>query len=370
MEQKIIDKYQLYLAIIACGLNPQVGIKIPPPFLRQVDWENFFQFCEIQAITGIGLQALESIRKMFPRDVEIKTDLLFQWIGLSEQIRYKNILVNKRCGELGDFLSQQGKESRILKGQGNALMYPQPSLRTPGDIDVWIKGSKKEVVKFVQEKFPDERVQYHHMNYRVFDDVEVEVHYYPSFCYNKIHNKRLQSFFQAQSSTQFLHPVKLDGSDIAVNVPTVLFNLVFQLSHMMRHFFTQGIGLRQMIDYFYLLRQEIDGRDKREFARILKRCGMYKFFCAVLWIEKCILDLEVNTDIAEPNERAGKLVLHEILKGGNFGFQYRHTGRSDITTYINQIIYNLRYVCEFPSEPLWRPFTLAYDYINKRIRFR
>lgn len=150
--------------------------------------------------------------------------------------------------ELTEHLNQQGQKSCILKGQGNALMYSNASARMPGDIDVWIYGTKKGVVDFVHQRFPEMNVQYHHMNYPVFDDIEVEVHYYPSFCYNKWHNYCLQRYFRKSCDAQCQN-ISKEG----YAVPTNAFNLVFQLSHMMRHFFTQGIGLRQAIDYYYLL---------------------------------------------------------------------------------------------------------------------
>ena len=277
-------------------------------------------------------------------------------------IEARNKLVNQRVKELIEYLNQQGKKCCILKGQGNALMYSNPNMRTSGDIDVWIKGTKKEVAAFVHQRYPDMNVQYHHMEYPIFDDIEVEVHYYPSFCYNKWHNYRLQQYFSESSETQF-NNVKSNG----YAVPTNAFNLVFQLSHMMRHFFTQGIGLRHAIDYYYLMQQDIKDEEMSEAISVMKRCGMYKFFCAVIWIEKEILGLKKNTGKLILNKKAGKLVLREMLKGGNFGHRYNLYGGNVVAIYSEQMVYRLRFVAEFPSEPLSRPLALAWDYVKKRI---
>lgn len=287
--------------------------------------------------------------------------MLLQWIGISGQIKAQNQLLNKRTKELTEYLEKKGKRSCILKGQGNLLMYPDPSLRTPGDIDAWLEGSKKEIVEFVHKDYPRINVEYHHMQYPVFEDVEVEVHYYPSFCYNKWYNYRLLQYFKEESEKQFDN-----STGQGFNAPTVPFNLVFQLSHMMRHFFTQGIGLRHAIDYYYLLQQDITEEQKTEFVAVLKRCGMYKFFRAILWIEISVLGLNKNADIVSPHERAGHLILREMLKGGNFGHQYEHTGKTALSSFAQQIAYNLQYIFEFPSEPISRPFSLVWDYIKKR----
>lgn len=349
-------EYQHYLKFLAYCLDDQKEV----PDMTGMNWKGLYQFSQEQAIVGIVLAGIDRISKT--QKVDITQDLLFEWIGQANIIEAQNKLVNKRVKELTDYLNKKGQKSCILKGQGNALMYLNPVMRMSGDIDVWLKGTKKEVATFVHKRFPSINVEYHHMNYPIFDDVEVEVHYFPSFCYNKWHNYRLQQYFRESSDAQF--------SNVSSNgyaVPTNAFNLVFQLSHMMRHFFTQGIGLRHAIDYYYLLQQDISDEEKQEAVSVMKSCGMYKFFCAVLWIETEIFGLDKNTNIAKANGQAGKLVLQEILKGGNFGHQYDQHNRNIIVLYAKQITYRLRFVSEFPSEPLSRPFALVWDYLKKRI---
>ena len=353
------SEYQQYLKFLAYCLDEQKEV----PDMAGMDWQGLYQFSQEQAIVGIVFAGIDRISQS--QKVEFPQDLLFEWIGQANMIESQNKLVNQRVKDLTEYLNQQGQKSCILKGQGNALMYPNPEMRTPGDIDAWLEGSKKEIVDFVHQRFPDMNVQYHHMNYPIFDDVEVEVHYFPSFCYNKLHNYRLQHYFRDYRKAQFNY-INSEG----YVVPTNAFNLVFQLSHMMRHFFTQGIGLRHAIDYYYLLRQDISDKEKQEAVSVMKRSGMYKFFCSVLWIEKEILGLNKNTDIAITNEQAGKLVLQEMLKGGNFGRQYDQHNRNIIVIYAKQMTYRLRFISEFPSEPLTRPFTLFWDFIVKRILLR
>ena len=105
--------------------------------------------------------------------------------------------------ELTGFLAHCSFDTCILKGQGNALLYPNPLWRTPGDIDVWTKTKSegrcnkddvRKVIEFVQEKNPKEKVCYHHVDYGEYEGVEVEMHYRPSFMFNPVHNCRLQQW--------------------------------------------------------------------------------------------------------------------------------------------------------------------------------
>ena len=327
------------------------------------EWSAIYRESESQAILGVLLLGLERL----PDNQRPPKELLLSWIGTGELIRHQNEMVNKRCKQLIKILKDANLRYCILKGQGNAMMYPNPYCRNAGDIDVWLEGGKKKIVEYVHGIYPDINVQYHHMDFPVFDDVEVEVHYFPSFCYNKIHNKRLQKFFRDSSDKQFEHFVKWNDSDEMVCVPTLSFNLVFQLSHMMRHFFTQGIGLRHAIDYYYLLSQNITDPDKKEAISVMRRCGMYKFFCAVMWVEKEIFGLRTNLDIAPANEKAGKMVLQEMMTGGNFGKNHGHNKGGMLSVYSKQMLYRLKFIMEFHSEPLWRPFALVWDYVKKRV---
>lgn len=345
---------QQYLKFLAYSLDEQKKM----PDVTGMKWRGLYRFCQNQAIAGNVLAGIDRLSKS--QRIDMPQDLLFEWIGHAHMIETQNKLVDQRVKELTAYLKGKGMDLCILKGQGNALMYPYPAMRTPGDIDVWIKGTKKEIVDFVHQRFPDMNVQYHHMSYPIFDDVEVEVHYYPSFCYNKWYNYRLQRYFREKSDEQF-NNISNDG----YAVPTNAFNLVFQLSHMMRHFFTQGIGLRHAIDYYYLLQQDISDKEKQEAIFVMKRCGMYKFFCAVMWIEKEILGMEKKMSIVAANEKAGRLVLGEMLKCGNFGHQYHLCVSNTLTTYACQMANSLRYCQQFWSEPLWRPFALTWDYLRK-----
>ena len=51
---------------------------------------------------------------------------------------------------------------------------------------------------------------------------------------------------------QFSHRVML-GEQGEIAIPTVEFNLIFQLTHIYAHLMNEGIGLRQLLDYYYVL---------------------------------------------------------------------------------------------------------------------
>lgn len=281
------------------------------------EWTELFDDVQKQTVAGFAFVALEKLtaygqKPPFP--------ILCEWIGISEQIRSQNDLLNKRCVDVTKFFADAGFRTCILKGQGNAMMYPEPLLRTSGDIDVWVEGNRNDIRKFVVSKYKYAQDGDVHIELPLFDDVSVEVHYIPSFNCVPKYDKRLQQWFKDHSDEQFSNEVNLFGNpEDNICVPTTHFNAVQQMSHIMVHFFVEGIGLRHFIDYFYVLKKIYDEKCSDDFETLFDSLGMLKFVRGVMWIERTILGLDEKYLLVKPDDRIGEVILKEIVEGGNFG---------------------------------------------------
>ena len=78
------------------------------------------------------------------------------------------------------------------------------------------------------------------------------MHYRPSFLLCFWHNRKLQKYYERVKEELFSHRVML-GEQGEIAIPTVEFNLIFQLTHIFSHLMNEGIGLRQLLDYYYVL---------------------------------------------------------------------------------------------------------------------
>ena len=141
------------------------------------------------------------------------------------------------------------------------------------------------------------------------------------------------------------------------------------MSHLMHHFFFEGIGLRQMVDYYYLLRHGFTEEERKKTIRLFKNTGMYKFASAVMYVMKEIFGLPNQYLLIEPNSRIGKLLVSEMLQSGNFGFydvRYTFAGKSVYSQYFIEIYRNLHFAFDFPSETIWgRPISRWWHMIYK-----
>ena len=330
---------------------------------HNIDWQELLSWAERQSIVGIIFNGIQKAGK----SLDIPSEVLFKWIGYSNLIEGQNRLLNKRCVELTEYLHQYGFDTCILKGQGNALAYPCALSRTPGDIDVWVRDgrSKREdvrgVVRFAREKNPKAKACYHHVDYGKFKDVEVELHYRPSFMFNPIHNWRLQRWVCKMADVGSLM-AELPENAGSIRIPNREFNIIFQLSHVYNHLLHEGIGLRQIIDYFYVLKSNTNRTNDTNIINLLNYLGLAKIAGAMIWVLHEKLGLAEEFLIAPMDERRGKVLLDEIMRGGNFGHYDSDNinATSRLKKNVQRIKRDLRLMRYFPSECWWEPWFRVY----------
>ena len=124
---------ELFYELVQIALGQREKLSRKP---SDTEWDELFTLSQKQAVTGVTLIALD---KLSQQGQKPPVNMLLEWIGQSEQIKSQNLLLNKRCGEITKLFSDAGFRTCILKGQGNALMYPDQLSRNSGDIDLWVE---------------------------------------------------------------------------------------------------------------------------------------------------------------------------------------------------------------------------------------
>ena len=220
-----------------------------PSSLKEADWKELYRIAQKQCLVGI---LFDGIQKLPSAEVGMSKDLLLQWMMQCQMLEKANVRLNDAAIQVSEWFRKKGFRTCILKGQGNALMYPNPYSRTPGDIDIWVEGGDKRVISFVRSISPHEKACYHHIEFPSYKGVEVEVHYRPSFLLCFWHNRKLLKYYERVKEEQFSYRVML-GEQGEIAIPTAEFNLIFQLTHIYAHLMNEGIGLRQLLDYYFVL---------------------------------------------------------------------------------------------------------------------
>ena len=224
--------------------------------IAKMDWRQLYTFVSNQAIIGFCFDGIERLGNEYSEELKknpIERDLLMTWMGKAQQIRRQNTKVNTVASKLYSMLREDGLRCCILKGQGNALMYPNVYSRNPGDIDVWVNASRSQITEYAKKHFKiGDDIRYHHIETSL-DGVPVELHFFPCTMNNPVYNARLQKWFKRNADLQCSNVVGLPDGIGEIAMPTAAFNVVYQLTHLYHHFFDEGIGMRQIIDYYYVV---------------------------------------------------------------------------------------------------------------------
>ena len=426
--------------------------------VADINWQQLYSFASKQAILGLCFNGIERLGREYSDELKqnpIERDLLMTWMGKAQQIHRQNMMVNRVAAKLYSKFREDRLRCCILKGQGNALMYPNPYSRTPGDIDVWVNASREEITEYAKRHLNlEDDIRFHHLE-TTMDGVPVELHFFPCSMNNPFYHARLQKWFRRNADLQCSHIVGLPDGIGEIAIPTTAFNVIYQLTHLYHHFFDEGIGMRQIIDYYYVvcdfykvyqnsskitpslftikegstshpdpltLRGEGGNRPTRcseplrskdggpskvspgcagwdrlaieennsggsatavtssastaldVVQRELEYLGLWKFAGAVMYVLHETLGLSEEKMIAPMDEKRGRLLLAEILNGGNFGqhfTKYGHfTQHGMAKKYFLKIWRNIHFVRYYPaealSEPIFRTWHFFWRMKNKK----
>ena len=167
------------------------------------------------------------------------------------------------------------------------------------------------------------------IKFNAFSDTEVEVHYRPIILRHPFRNRRLQQFIDKHADKCFTHRVQLLSSNLEEEeiwkdavITTIPFNLVHQLAHILLHLFNEGVGLRQVMDYYYQLvhaKDTLEPNEKEEVVKVVKDLNLERLAGALTWILIEYFGLQKDCQLWPTNKEDGEFLLEEILRTGNFG---------------------------------------------------
>ncbi len=518
----------IFFELIRIAIGQQERLRSTP---TAEEWKEVYDLARRQTLTGIAFCGVQRL----PEEQRPPRQLLMKWYMAAEQIRRKNEQMDRRTLAVANKFAEEGFPGVVLKGQGVAQLYRVEQIensklkiedghpegdarenenkndnendnenlgigklsilnsqfsikeyRTPGDIDIWLFGERKDILRYVRRHVPDCKPVYHHVDFPVIEGLPIEVHFTPSWMNSPFTNRRLQRWFKqltidnsqftissaasltgtegaySQPSSidldlscqrdehtnldTFTHtqacaglsdgncPPRLGGRaeersdraegvyskqkqlccNVDVNVlglaegfaidennsqltissgaaslnhqpssiihqpsksaasftgtegasmiptPTLAFNRVYILVHIYRHLFHEGIGLRQLLDYYFVLHQGFTEEERTETMRTLRSLRMQRFTAAVMWVLQEVFAMDDRYLLTDPNEEEGRFLLSEIMLAGNFGHYDERIKRSAKVTewglFCRRVGRNLRFLRSYPSEVLWSPF--------------
>ena len=352
----------LSFALMQLGIGTRSSLSLASAPTEET-WKAVMRMAQKQAVSGI---VMDGILKL-PEEYLPPTPIRLKGIQQLLQIELLNRRLNREAVQVSEYLQAEGYACTILKGQGIARYYPIPFHRMPGDIDVW-PDAEQGVLRKYYHKFPQTNNHPFHIHLSLLKETDVELHFQPSHMFNPVTNRRLLAFCRKHRSACAKNRVTLEGNKQTVAVATDVFNRVYLPQHILRHLFGEGIGLRQLMDYGQVLRKGMTEAEKEEAMQTLSSLNMRGFMGAVMYVLQTVFALEERYLLCPPNEKKGKLLLKEILEGGNFGHYDTRGNRRNLLNKVKRRMYRLfRIYSLAPSEASWAFLFFTRSFFKQRI---
>ena len=228
----------------------------------------------------------------------------------------------------------------------------------PKDIDIlcWSKDKKdgkRTIVEYVNFQYVASthhikpKVVRHHVNFES-GNIPVEVRFKFSYFNSPLHDRR----FLAWVEKKVLSESPQKGKD-GYPIPSDTFNAVYQLIHLYRKLFCEGLRLGHLYDYYMVLRS-LPKSEHEEVMRVIGRLGMKKFAGAVMYVMQTIFGVPDEYLFCKPIARNGSFVISITMQAGEYTRaiertrMLKHLGR--IGHHLYWLKRNRPFLTQYPAE--------------------
>lgn len=215
---------------------------------NNIEFNQILRFAEEQAVTGLIAAGLEHLV-----DIKVPQNDLLIFVGYALKIEQRNKAMNTFIADLVNQLSKNEVCVVLVKGQGIAQCYDRPLWRVAGDIDLFLDETSYQKAKALllpQTTFYKEDERRLHLELTI-NSWLVELH---GTMHTDISRKINRFLDEVQAATFNNGGIRVwKDSGVVVKLPNADNDVIIIFTHIINHFYGEGIGLRQICDLARLL---------------------------------------------------------------------------------------------------------------------
>ena len=306
----------VFFELLRAGLWEHKGFHFPSP---NIDYSCVYKYAQGQSVVGLVTAGIE-----IHKELKVPKDYSLMFVGSALQIERTNVAMDSFLTDLIRRLKEESLEPILVKGQGIAQCYERPLWRSSGDIDLLLPPSEYERYKSyfsnISREILPEDIKKMHIGYLI-EDWEVELHGSLHGGWSKRVDNELDIIQKELFDKKNFRVWRNKGIDIFLANPNT--DVIFVFCHIVQHFFTGGIGLRQICDWCRILWVYKDALDRHLLECRLQMMNLmdkWKVFAtlSVKWLGmpyEAMPFIESNRKY----ERKADRVLSLVMDTGNFG---------------------------------------------------
>lgn len=259
-----LEKSFLSLVRLGIGKEASAAFSFDCP-----DWPAIEALAEKQGLSAVIVDGLEKA----PEGIRPPKEVLLQWIGsVMQGYEQRYAMYRSAIAEMAAFYASHGIKMMVLKGYACSLDWPRPEHRPAGDIDIWQFGRYAEAdALLTAERGIQVDASHHHHTVFYWRGFMVENHYdFINVHHHKSHREMERLFKELGQDDSY--SVQVNGETVYLPSPNL--HALFLLKHLMMHFASGEISLRQLLDWAFFAEKHVTEIDWRWLNETIEHFGM------------------------------------------------------------------------------------------------
>lgn len=356
-----------FFELVRAGLWPDYTPKILAHG-ESVDWEAIYQLAEEQSVVGLVAAGIDAL----PPSERPPQAVVLQFVGSTLQLEQRNKAMNEFVAKLITLLRNNDIYALLVKGQGVAQCYEKPLWRASGDVDLLLSEDNYEKAKKLlvplATNVESEYKALKHLGLTI-NGFSVELH---GTLHSRLSKRVDRVIDEAQRDVFFAGSVRSwQNGDTQVFLPSPTNDVIFVFTHILHHFYIEGVGLRQICDWCRLMWTYRDSLNYGLLESRIKDAGLMTEWRAFASLAVQYLGMPVeamplfneNDNQNEKLSRKAERIMKFVLESGNFGHN-RQAATGKLSSVWNKTKDFARHTKVFP----WDSIKFYFHFLGDGLR--
>ena len=363
---------EAFLALVKAGLWEK-DVRFAQ--FGEVDFNEVLRLAEEQSVVGLIAAGLEHVT-----DVKVPKVIVLQFVGQTLQLEQQNTAMNSFVAMLVEKLRKADIYTLLVKGRGIAQCYERPLWRACGDVDLLLSKDNYEKAKELLlplSSYSDKEEKYGKHIGLTIEPWKVELHGTQrcelSHRMDKVIDEVQKDVFVGGNVRSWLN-----GNTILF-LPSPNNDVIIIFTHFLKHYFKEGVGLRQVCDWCRLLWTFRDTIDLKLLEKRIQRAGLVSEWKAFAAFAVEFLGMPVDAmplySTKKRWRRKAQFICANILEVGNMGHnrdmsyfgKYPYVVRK-IISFVRRSGYLLNHVKVFPYDSIRFFPSFVFHGLNSAVR--
>ena len=296
--------------------------------LSMQQWRDVMALAERQGVAAIAFDGVQKLHDAYGKRIKAAGGTPAEWMqwvfectGMMTLYEQRSQQQQKVIEELAEIWGHEGIQMMVFKGQANATFYPVPNHRATGDIDCWLFGEAEKGDEIAKAHGADVSFDWYRHSKIAYAGETIENHRVMSHTRGGKKRKEMECELRelANDNQNFI------GKALR---PSPQFDACFLTYHGLHHFISEGLRIKQVLDWAMFLQKEQNMVDWNQFNDFCNRYKLDRFAAVMNFIASEYLGVQLKSSDIHVDGNYAEKILHSALYDDDYLF---NSGKGDWT---------------------------------------